>query len=110
MPIRCLSPPLNAYGRRAAWLADSPTVDGSSAPMLKCLATSRVSMIGPPASPAAPAAWASLAAVTVVSASDIGLEREPAGVGPAVDLEHRPGDVARLPGGQEQHRVRDVRR
>src|SRR5512146_594548 len=87
---------------------------GTLAPALKCLATSRVSMIGPPAtlpaSPAASTGWASLAALMAVSVRHEGLEREPPGVRPAVDLQHGAGDVAGLTGGQEQHRVRDVRR
>src|SRR2546429_3760196 len=85
---------------------------GTLAPALKCLATSRVSMIGPSAAPgpAPPAAWAWLAAVTAVPVRHVGLQREPASVGPAVHLEYRAGDVARITGGQEQDRARDVRR
>src|SRR5690348_5125919 len=91
---------------------------GTLAPALKCLATSRVSMIGPsatllapaPVSPAASAGWISLAALMAVSVRYEGFEHEPPGVRPAVDLQHGAGDVAGRPGGQEQHRLRDVRR
>src|SRR5690349_12243393 len=87
---------------------------GTLAPALKCLATSRVSMIGPPApvpaAPAASAGWIALAALMAVSVRYEGFEREPAGVRAAVDLQHGAGDVAGRPGGQEQHRLRDVRR
>src|SRR5581483_4866216 len=70
---------------------------GTLAPALKCLATSRVSMIGPlapvlsapvPALPAASAGWIALAALMAVSVRYEGFEREPAGVRPAVDLQH----------------------
>src|SRR5690349_7566113 len=92
---------------------------GTLAPALKCLATSRVSMIGPlapapsapaPASPAASAGWISLAALMAVSVRYEGFEHEPPGVRPAVDLQHGAGDVAGRTGGQEQDRLRDVRR
>src|SRR5690348_14501091 len=87
---------------------------GTLAPALKCLVTSRVSMIGPSAalfaSPAASTGWAPLAALMAVSVRYEGFEREPPGVRPAVDLQHGAGDVAGRTGGQEQDRVRDVRR
>src|SRR5690242_3357389 len=92
---------------------------GTLAPALKCLVTSRVSMIGPPApvlpapapaSPAASTGWVSLAALMAVSVRYEGFEHEPPGVRPAVDLQRGAGDVAGRPGGQEQDRVRDVGR
>src|SRR5690349_22295677 len=75
---------------------------GTLAPALKCLATSRVSMIGPsapalsalPASPAASTGWVSLAALMAVSVRYEGFEHEPPGVRPAVDLQHGAGDMA----------------
>src|ERR1700751_1911099 len=80
----------------------------ASRPVEKCLVTCSVSMIGTSASPAASAAGPWLSAVTALPR--VGLQREPAGVGAAVHLQHRAGDVARVAGRQEQHRAGDVPR
>src|SRR6266487_804215 len=80
-------------------------------PVAKCLVTSTVSMIG--TSAAAPGVGgppAGLAAGTAGSFRHVVLQREPARVRAAVDLEHRAGDMAGLRRGEEQHRVRDVAR
>src|SRR3981081_1158176 len=81
-----------------------------SRPAEKCLATSRVSMIGAAASGPASAASAGLAAVTALPSAGVRLQREPAGVGAAVHLQDRTGDVAGVAGGQEQHGAGDVAR
>src|SRR5215472_8386102 len=79
----------------------------ASRPAEKCLATCSVSMIGTSAS-AASAAAARLSAVTALPR--VSLQGEPAGVGAAVHLQHRAGDVARVAGRQEEHRAGDVPR
>src|SRR6266705_1320479 len=80
-------------------------------PVAKCLVTPTVSMMGTPAgAPGAGGPPAGLAAGTAGSLGHVVLQREPARVRAAVDLEHRTGDMAGLRRGEEQHRVRDVAR
>src|SRR5215469_6833417 len=81
-----------------------------SRPAEKCLATSTVSMIGVSASWPGGLSWTWLSAATALPSARAALQREPAGVGAAIHLEHRAGDVPGVAGGQEQHRAGDVAR
>src|SRR5215471_16955504 len=82
----------------------------ASRPAEKCLATSTVSMIGVSASWPGCASCTWLSAVTGLPPVHVRLQREPAGVGAAVHLQHRAGDVAGVAGRQVQHRAGDVAR
>src|SRR5215469_7645660 len=81
-----------------------------SRPAGKCLVTLTVSMIGVSASWPGCASWTWLSAVTALPSAGVRLQREPAGVGAAVHLQHRARDVAGVAGRQEQHRAGDVAR
>src|SRR5258706_15961120 len=77
-----------------------------SRPAEKCLETSTGSMIGVSGSWACPASiW--LSAVTALTSADAAVQREPAGAGAAVRLQHRAGGVAGGAGRQERHRAGD---
>src|SRR5215470_2801955 len=78
-------------------------------PTGKCLVTSIVSMIDTSApEPRAGALPAGLSAGTARPLAYLTVQREAPGVGAAVDVQHRAGDVARFRRGEEQHRAGDV--